>query len=388
MSDKKLTLLLPTTGEPLVLYCWLQNMQKYSHLVDNMFASIDMMGRVDPMECIFVQNYLIRLFRRFPNLRYSFDRQISQHGLNIKKMLEMYEPDINDDILLMEEDDFILNSTLLEGHIKYYFENNIDVCAVARGSATPYMLESLCPMVSNRKDLEIEDGSDCNDNNICFWPTLFLSKKKHFLNSSKDFISYNWNKGDEIKIGEETLVLDRECHGDTFVKFTFELYNNPDVKKIKVIKNPYEENGSGNVTLNTYHSGLHDNQFIDQVLEQSVNFHVGSLSTFMSNKLWKPWPKEHYIHSYVRVTERGAVDSEVIELYRRCLLMYEMLKTIEDPNDFEFYGMYKDNLERLIEYFEKEKDVIKLVKDTNITGLEDGKLGVDLYSKVCERILK
>ena len=392
-EERKLTLLLPSTGEPLILYCWLTNMQKYSHLFDNIFVSVDMMGRVNPLEFLFVQNYLTRLFRKFPNMRYCFARQIAQHGLNIDNMLNKYEPDINDDILLMEEDDYIINTSLLKSHINSYFEDGYNVYGVGRGSGTPYLLQSLLPMVQQRENLQIDTELPDWDSSINFWPTLFLTKKQYLLESSREFYSSNWETGDQITVGNQTLTLDQPCHGDTFVKFSYEIYNNPEINKIKLLSNTPTVNNNV-ATYHTYHSSLHDNDLIDSISETSVDFHVGSLSTFMSNKFWKPWPSEPYEHSYlVQMRRHKNLDSknyenlEIVETYRRCLLMREMLKCIQDPKDFEFYDLYAENLNRTIYIYEEENDIPAILKSYNVHGMSDGIIDTNKYAKICNMVL-
>lgn len=399
-NDKKISLLLPATGEPLLMYCWLTNLQKYSHHFDNIYVSVDCMGRLNRMEFIFVQNYLTRLYRKFPNLHYNAEYLVAEHGLNINLLLNKYEPDIRNNVLLMEEDDFIINPHMVGEHIKDYFDKEYDVLGVGRGSAAPYFLNSLLPLVKRRPNLQIDTTLDPNDSAISFWPTFFLTKKNLLVNSSRDFCSKTWPAGSVIKIGDEQVVLDQECGGDTFVSYTYELYNNPEVKKVRLLSNTpspiYVPEHSYPVGFHygTYHSSLHDNELLDQVIPTSMDFHVGSLSTFISNKFWKPFKGTYEEHSYMKamyVQKRGELSNHnnliIVEPYRRCLLMREMLNAIKDPNDFEYYDIYQENLNRTINTYETESDMITILKSYGIHGLDDGKIDIDKYKVISKMIL-
>ena len=391
-NERKITLLLPATGEPLIMYCWLTNLQKYSHIFDNIFISVDCMGKLNRMDFIFIQNYLTRLYRKFPNVRDNFEYLVAQHGLNIDLMLNRYEPDIQENVLLMEEDDFIINPHLLLEHVNDFFDNNYDVLGVTRGSATPYFLDSLRPLVRSRPGLQIDTKLPEYDSALSFWPTMFLTKKKFLIKSSREFYSKTWPSGSVITIGDKQVVLDRECNGDTFVSYTYELYNNPELKKVKLLSNT-PENINDHHVYRTYHSSLHDNQLLESVLDTSVDFHVGSLSTFLSNRFWKPFSGKYGEHDYIPSMRRQKTleptncnNLEIVEPYRRCLLMREMLHAIKDPKDFEFYEIYEDNLNRTIEIYETENDMPSILKAYNIHALTD-KVNTDMYKTISNMIL-
>jgi len=399
-DDKKISLLLPATGEPLLMYCWMTNLQKYSHHFDNIFVSVDCMGRLNRMEFIFIQNYLTRLYRKFPNLRDNAEYLVAQHGLNIDLLLNKYEPDIRDNVLLMEEDDFIINPQFVTEHINDYFNNGYDVLGVGRGSATPYLLDSLFPLVKRRPNLQIDTTLSSNDTAISFWPTFFLTRKNLLTKSSREFHSKTWPSGSVIKIGDEQLVLDRECSGDTFVSYAYELYGNPDVKKVRLLSNTPQEVWVPEHAYpvghyyRTFHSSLHDNELLDMVIPTSMDFHVGSLSTFISNKFWKPFKGTYEEHSYMKAMYAQKANENnncnnlaIVEPYRRCLLMREMLNSIKTPKDFEFYDIYQENLNRTINTYETENDMVSILKAYGINGLHDGKIDVDKYKTISKMIL-
>jgi hypothetical protein len=350
------------------------------------------MGRLDPLEFIFIKNYLGRLYRKFPNVRDNFEYLVAQHGLNIDLMLNKYEPDIQENVLLMEEDDYIINPHLLNKHVDDFFNNGYDILGVGRGSATPYLLDSLCPMVKNRPGLQIDTEIRPDDSAISFWPTLFLAKKKFMVNSSRQFHSTTWPSGSVIKMGDKELVLDRECSGDTFVNYSFELYNNPEVKKVRLLSNT-PENINDKHIRRTYHSSLHDNELLDDITDTSVDFHVGSMSTVISNRFWKPYTGKLYEHSYIpsmraqKLKEPTTWNNlEIVEPYRRCLLLREMLHAIKDPKDFEFYDLYEENLGRTIEMYESENDMISILRSYNIHQLSDG-ISTEKYGLIAKKIL-
>jgi hypothetical protein len=352
------------------------------------------------MEFIFIQNYLTRLYRKFPNLRDNSEYLVAQHGLNIDLLLNKYEPDIRDNVLLMEEDDFIINPQFVTEHINDYLNNGYDVLGVGRGSATPYLLDSLFPLVKRRPNLQIDTTLSANDTAISFWPTFFLTRKNLLTKSSREFHSKTWPAGSVIKIGDEQLVLDRECSGDTFVSYAYELYGNPDVKKVRLLSNTPQEVWVPEHAYpvghyyRTYHSSLHDNELLDKVMPTSMDFHVGSLSTFISNKFWKPFKGTYEEHSYMKAMYAQKANENnncnnlaIVEPYRRCLLMREMLNSIKNPKDFEFYDIYQENLNRTINTYETENDMVSILKAYGINGLHDGKIDVDKYKTISKMIL-
>lgn len=371
--NKEITLLLPTTGEPLLLYCWFENYKKYQHLISNIFVAVDTMGKLNPMEFIFIQNYLKRQFSKIPNLRYHFNHALGQHGLNIDTLLSNYEPDIKENVLLMEEDDLILNADVLESEINQYFEKEYDIIGVGRGSCTPYLSQLIGNYIRNRKDLHIDTLMSDDENYYNFWPTLFLTKKKNFLNSSRIFYSYSWSKNSILKLGNQEHFLTEDCNGDTFVKYSMELYQNLEVKKIKLLNN-------------TYHSRIEDDRTIPSILDTSIDFHIGSLSGVLVNKFWNPLQNKSHEHSfieYVRLikdTEYGY--HEIVDIYRRCCLLKHMLTSIKNPADFEFYQTYEKNITSMLNTFEKENDIKDLLSKIGIQA----SMNVDCHKNVFAKI--
>lgn len=376
--SKEITLLLPTTGEPLLLYCWFENFKKYQHLISNIFVAVDTMGKLNPMEYIFIQNYLKRQFSKVPNLRYHYNPSIGQHGLNINTLFDNYEADIKENILLMEEDDLILNKELLENEIKDYFDQQYDIIGVSRGSCTPYLCQIIGNYIRNRKDLYINTIMTENDNNYNFWPTLFLTKKKNLLNSSRTFNSSCWPKDSVFKIGNTETVLSEECHGDTFVKFSTEMYENEQIKKIKLLSN-------------TYHSRLEDNQIIPQIIDNSIDFHIGSLSGVLANKLWIPVQNEWHGHSFIEymraIKDRENSYHEIVNIYKRCCLLKCMLNSIKNPNDFEFYKTYEANINSILKTLEDENNMTELFGKFNMDCIKSSVVGehhTAIFNKIYE----
>lgn len=378
--NKEITLLLPTTGEPLLLYCWFENFKKYQHLISNVFVAVDTMGKLNPMEYIFIQNYLKRQFSKIPNLRYHYNSAIGQHGLNINTLFENYEPDIKENVLLMEEDDLILNKKLLENEINDYFNEEYDIIGVGRGSCTPYLCQIIGDFIRSRKDLYVNSSMISRDDNYYnFWPTLFLTKKKNLLNSSRIFNSYYWPKESVLKIGNTENILTEECNGDTFVKFSIELYENPEIKKIKLLRN-------------TYHSRLEDNIMIPDIINSSVDFHIGSLSGILSNKLWIPINNKRDESSFIEymrvIKDKEDSYHEIVNIYKRCCLLKCMLNSIKNPQDFEFYKTYESNINLILDIFETENNMTELFKKHNIECIKNSVVGIhhdSIFTKIYEQ---
>jgi len=377
MNNREISLLLPTTGEPLILHFWLQNLKKYKHLVNNVFVAVDCMGKLNPMEFIFVENYLRRQLSRIPDLREHFNYCLGEHGRNIDSLFKNYEPDIKENVLLMEEDNFIINPQLLEKEINSYFDDNYDVIGCPRGSCTPYLGEIIREYVWTRPDLHLDTKLRRDEITYNFWPTLLLTKKQHFLNSSRNFGSKTWESGSLLKLGESETVLREQCNGDTMVPFSIELYQKPEIKKVKLLDN-------------VYHSRLEDNEFIPQIVDTSIDFHVGSLSGMLVNRLWKPftgtWDTDSYVPYIRKIKNEPYARIEIMETYRRLLLLQQMLYTLKDPKEFEFFNNYEANLERIINIYETENDMPAILDSFCIAALKGG-IDVDKYAMVCKKML-
>lgn len=376
--SKEITLLLPTTGEPLLLYCWFQNFKKYQHLISNIFVAVDTMGRLNPMEFIFLQNYLKRQFSKVPNLRYHYNSAIGQHGLNIDTLFKNYEADIKENVLLMEEDDLIINTKLLENEVNNFFENQYNIIGVGRGSCHALIAKLVADYVKNKKDLVVETALGDHEHFYNLWPTLFLTKKKYFLNSSRTFESYSWLKDTVFKMGDSEHLLPEDCHGDTFVKFSTELYQNIEIKKVKLLSN-------------TYHSLLEDNVIIPRIIDSSIDFHIGSLSGVLPNKLWVPLKDGEY-HSFVEymraIKDRENSHHEIVNVYRRCCLLRCMLTSIKNPQDFEFYKTYETNINLIIKTFEDENNMSELFDKFNVGSIKSCVIGENhtaIFNKIYEQ---
>jgi len=377
MNNREISLLLPTTGEPLILHFWLQNLKKYKHLVNNVFVAVDCMGKLNPMEFIFVENYLRRQLSRIPDLREHFNYCLGEHGRNIDSLFKNYEPDIKENVLLMEEDNLIINPQLLEKEINSYFDDNYDVIGCPRGSCTPYLGEIIREYVWTRPDLHLDTKLRRDEITYNFWPTLLLTKKQHFLNSSRNFGSKTWESGSLMKLGESETVLREQCNGDTLVAFSMELYQKPEIKKVKLLDN-------------VYHSRLEDNEFIPQIVDTSIDFHVGSLSGMLVNRLWKPftgtWATNSFVPYIREIKNEPYARIEIMETYRRLLLLQQMLYALKDPKEFEFFNNYESNLERIINIYKTENDMPAILDSFCIAALKGG-IDVDKYALACKKML-
>lgn len=376
-NNREISLLLPATGEPLIMQFWLQNYSKYSHLVNNTYIAVDCMGKLNPMEFLFIKNYLGRQFGKY-SIRDHYNYALGQHGHNIDSLLTRFEPDIKENILLMEEDDYVLNPALLEIEIKEYFDENYDVLGCPRGSCTPYMAELIRQYVYSKSDFYLNTKLRKDEYTLNFWPTLLLTKKKHFFNSSRNFCAKSWPVGTTLKLGDSETVLTEDCNGDTMVGFSMELYQNPEVKRVKMLHE-------------LYHSKLEDNEFIPQILDTSLDFHVGSLSSMLSNRLWKPtdgvWDENSSYVAYMRHVQQFDYGyREIVEMYRRLLLLRQMLYALKKPEEFEFFGNYEGRLDEIIGIFEAENDMQAMLDKFGIWSVAKG-LDEDIYGTVCKRLV-
>lgn len=380
MSNREISLILPATGDPLILHYWLENLKTYRHLVSNVFISIDTMGKLDPMEYLFIENHIRRQVSRHPGIRENINFLLHQHGYNITNLLEKFGPDLKENILLMEEDDYILNPDQLEKAIETHFNENYDVTGYSRGCCSEFITQKTKELVDTRSDLLLHRPNRDLNGDYNFWPTLLLLRKDLMMNSSRNFCAKHWYKGDTIKFWDKEYTLTEECAGDTLVPYSLELYNNPSVKKMHML---------GNV----YHSRMEDADAIPPILSTSINFHVGSLSTMLGNRFWKPQAsvyRDGYIQ-FLRDLKQQDDKSDsyrhtLIEYYRRLSLLQQMLYSLKSPKNFEFFASYEKNIFDTLEIIESDHDLDNVFKTFGITCIENG-FDVSVYSQVFKKMI-
>jgi hypothetical protein len=379
MSNREISLILPSTGDPLILHYWLENLKTYRHLVSNVFISIDTMGKLDPMEYLFIENYLRRQISRHPGIRESINFLLHQHGHNINNLLEKFGPDLKENILVMEEDDYILNPDQLKLAIDTHFDENYDVTGYSRGCCSEFITQKTQEVVNSRNDLFVYRPNRELNAEFNFWPTLLLLRKDLLMKSSRDFGARTWYKGETIKFWDKEYTLTEDAAGDTLVSFSLELYNNPSVKRMHML---------GNV----YHSRMEDSYTIPPILSTSINFHVGSLSTVLANRFWKPHASLDH-HGYIQFLRDLKKDEQsasyrhtLVEYYRRLSLLQQMLYSLKTPKNFEFFANYEKNIFETLELIEADHDLDKIFPTFGIAVIANG-FDVSVYSQVFKKMI-
>lgn len=353
--NKEITLLLPTTGDPLVMYCFFKNLKKYKHLISNVFVSIDFMGLLNPTEFSLMEIYYSKFFDKqvlFDKLKYTFPIAIGQHGININNLLSNYEQEFKENVLLMEDDDLILNLDKFEFEINNFFDQNYDVAGVGRLSCTGPIGELLNDYIKNRNDLYLDTTLKPGEYYYNFWPTLFLTKTKYLLNSSRIFAFHGWVNS--FKLGDKEWPIEngKMWLGDTFVKLSTEIYGNPEVKKIKIFSD-------------IYRTDIHDGTYIPNIIDRSIDFHIGGLSEVLQYKLWiVSEDNNQNIINRIRNIKTSNNNRYITEQYKKWCVVQQMLYCIKDSSDFQFYENYKKNIIFVVEVFKNEFNMDEILNET------------------------
>lgn len=349
MIDNKTSLLIPSCGDPLSLYIWFENYKKYKNLIDDLYISVDFLATYD-LQRLFkekeiINDYLKRFFEN-QEVNFKINNCVGEHGKNIKQILTSFENNIKENVIISEEDCYIINCELFEKIKNLYLNENYDILAtplncVLNDSLFNRFFES---GIRSRTDLFIKNKCSYP---ISFWTTYFFIKKRHLYNSSMHFEAKCYNVGDVIEIGTKKYNVTEDFSLDTFRQFSFEQYNNPDVKKIYI---------NDTQVSNLYKKCMHD--YVN--LNNFMDFHFNGCSVFSSNCFWI---KDIYSKSnYLSRIKNNPNFHSLLDWYKTIKVYYKFLLLI-DNTKFEFYENYKNNLENILYIIENDHNIIQRMKD-------------------------
>lgn len=358
--DKKFSVIFPTAGDPLVLYMWFKNFKKYRHLTDRCFVGVDFCNSLednDPAELVFMVEYLREFLKENEIEDFTIRKCVSQHGLNIELLLEKFKDKISDNVLIAEEDDYVSAVHLLERNIEHYFNDDIDVMGPPIYMPyVPYIGELYKKAIDDKK-MVIENPK--YDTAFSYWPATFLIKKRHLYNSTMSFGASRYNKDESLKIYNNKYVFQADATFDTFIKFAFELMDNPDVKKITHINEFHRCYLSDPVLFSV--GGVSERSIHDV-----LDFHVGGTAAFIYNRFWNDglYESGSYYSRLKQIQDRDKVYMHIVDYYRTVFVMYNFLVSMRDGSKFPYYANYKKNMEKIIDLYETEYNVKEKIART------------------------
>tara|TARA_R110000868_G_scaffold18612_3_gene81537 strand:+ start:3179 stop:4363 length:1185 start_codon:yes stop_codon:yes gene_type:complete len=222
---KNSTQLLVSAADPLLMHVRIKNHKKIlSNIFNNLFVGVAFGSkRREPAEVAEIVNYFNELRGDDKSIEFIYPLNETQnHGMMIAHLVQNFYDRCGDNILFMEDDDFILNSRLLKTHVDALNEGIYDFVGDPRGCVSNFkLIDQEIKYMKEDKVLYNHDGP-CSYHFGHYWPTHFLIKKK-FVKKDDIFRAHLFEAGETIFYRGRFITLDEECHSDTFVKFSIEM---------------------------------------------------------------------------------------------------------------------------------------------------------------------
>jgi hypothetical protein len=372
--NNNISLILPACGDPLISYIWYKNFEKYKSHINNIFVSVDYLHSYNQNinKQDEVTQYLTNFYKNIGINDIIFNNGISEHGKNIRHLLNVFEKKIEKDVLICEEDCFILNKDLFTEKINEYFKYDYDIFGTPLSLHINDKLSKFLNDIIESKNLIITDRPFPDP--FSFWPAFYLTKKIHLYKSSMHFEAKSYFKDDHIEILDREYFISENFSLDTFREYFFEVLKNTDIKKI---------------LINTKSvSNLYKNFFEWDQIDNFIDFHLNGTSVFSSNLFWiENSYKESAVTKLKALTSINDL-SGTFDWYKTVKMYYKMLLKL-NPDEFYYYKNYKDNLENLLFVYENEYNIIEQLKN-NFYQHDIENYGIsDYYSnKIINQIFK
>jgi len=225
MNSKNSTQLLVSVADPLLMHIRIKNYKRIlSNVFNNLFVGVAFGSKVrEPAEVAEIVNYFNYLKDYDKSIEFIYPLMETQnHGMMITHLVENFYDRCEDNILFMEDDDFILNSRMLETHVRALNEGKYDFVGDPRGCVSNFKLIDLEVKYMREDRVLTDHDSVCSYQFGHYWPTHFLIKKK-FVKKDDMFRAYHFEPGEIIHYRGRFIQLDEECDSDTFVKFSIDM---------------------------------------------------------------------------------------------------------------------------------------------------------------------
>ena len=313
-----ISLLLPTPGDPLILEMWISNFKKYEHLIDECLICINHL--VSDYEISEKTTSELNLFYesfKSDKIKIFYNHNINSHGLILKFLYEKTKGDI---IFLIEDDDFILDISLLNDNFNKIKNGECEIIGIPRNCCSLKLVQVFFEKY--------------NRPNVGFWPTNFICKKSLLDQTDLNFSAKIFNSGELIK--ELDYVATENFYSDTLLFLSLQL--NSLTNNICYVKDSYHSTIDDGVNLS-----IKENQN-----ELIRSLHIGSLSSvyylFLFDSLNKK-PIVDFINLYKNDKKT------TLEYFRRLVYLNLFLEKID--NKSFYYDTYRKNLCDVLNLFDE-----------------------------------
>lgn len=372
MTRKNTTQLLVSASDPLLMHVRLKNYKNnLSHLISNFFIGVAFGSRIRPHEEL---DEIAEYFEYLRNDDYTIaflypDEDTQNHGSMISNIVTEYYDLFDENILLMEDDDFILNKNTLEKHIHHLNNGDYDFVGDPRGCSGNLNLLEFQKSVMKQDKVLYNHDDPCAYHFGNYWPTHFLIKKK-YLKPTDIFRAYFYPAGTQLNYRGKKFLIDTDTDCDTFVKFSIDMMSR--------INRGYEyslydcrlHNQDANDAY-YFHLGMiqrPDFNFSDDIYNKILDYyiyHIGSASCFLRFHVKNSLHMDDDFISSLNFLLQNNDSINVVQLYRRYVVYKAIFETVKNDTELSAYkSNYLENFAQVDEYFDKN-DIKGILERTN-----------------------
>ena len=314
--------LLPTPGDPFLLYYWLNNYERvWRDEIDKLYICVN--GQTDKE----VLSFFKELIGGVTNAEYIEFGTMIDHGNAIDKLLDLCGEKY---VMLAEDDAFVVKSGQVDKCFKLLESGEKQIVGSRRGSCSAEILEK----AKGRWGL---DYSGFGDNGCNFWPAFLFTSKELLTATDREFGAKQWQPGEYIK-GLD-MIADELCVGDTLVNTSLQLRG--------MVKNSLIE------SVPQYHGATDDEP--DYLAKTNIWspdccwLHVGSLSSGVYGllDLNRELSRDHF-----------RTHDERMELERRVTFWTIFASSFKENVLKKQLKDYKEALHRLVKHYELDRNRI------------------------------
>ena len=336
-TNKKVTLILPTPGDPLLLLSWYKNFLTYEHLIDECLIYVNHINRY--LYTPLTDEHLKKLETFYnekishPKIKITIDTSCpNEHGRALSKFIKTQNC-LNEVLLFMEDDNYIYNNNNLKTDLEQVKNGTYDLIGIPRHFCSGHLVDYM---------------KKIGDEYVGFWPTSFIVSRKELLKTDLNFDCSYWEANEKIPyLSKYDHVFDKPTEGDTMVGLSLQL-------KELIPKDKIKNNTMLDLSLITDAGSFlcpRGSTRIFDTLYPAIehnSIHIGSMSFFSQIYLWaSDLPGK----SLENVT--GDLDKHVAECrdyinnsfnkYCRIAFM-EIINDLLQEEDFSFKKHYHKNM--------------------------------------------
>jgi hypothetical protein len=370
MKDiKNSTQLLVSAADPLLMHIRIKNHKRIlSSIFNNLFIGVAFGSRRrEPAEVAEIVNFFHELRGDDKSIEFIYPLMDTQnHGMMISHLMQNFYDRCGDNILIMEDDDFIINSRLLKTHICALNEGIYDFVGDPRGCVSNFkLIEDEVKYMKEDKVLYDHD-SPCAYHFGHYWPTHFLIKKK-FVNKDDVFRAHCFEAGETIFYRGRFIKLEEECHCDTLVKFSIDMMSRIN-KGFQFDLYDCKLDTADSQTAYFFHMGMIEQKpyvtFNDDVYKKIADYYIYHIGSASCLNRFHVVAEDDLLQEEMFVEILQRIDTGDLptasQLYRRYYVYKAIFEAVKnDPEIKIFRERYLHNFNIADRFF----------KDINIDGL-------------------